>query len=212
MTTATPLFPGLVETFPGNLASFSREGLVHDEDGAHLVISKSATGNRPYRSGAFASGCSFEHGRFEAEIMAARGCGLITGFFLHRDAPRQEIDIELAGDDPRGMLVNVYFNPGDDGAAIGFGYRGSPCRIDLGFDAALDFHLYAIDWRPGRIAWLVDGRVVHERVGWDPTPLPHLPMRLYANLWAPRSEELAGRIGEDTLPATATVRDISVRA
>jgi len=98
MTTATPLFPGLVETFPGNLASFAREGLVHDEDGAHLVISKSPTGNRPYRSGAFASGSFFEHGRFEAEIMAARGSGLITGFFLHRDAPRQEIDIELAGE------------------------------------------------------------------------------------------------------------------
>jgi GR25 family glycosyltransferase involved in LPS biosynthesis len=212
MTMATPLFPGLVETFPGNLASFAREGLVHDEDGAHLVISKTATGNRPYRSGAFASIRSFEYGRFEAEIMAAHGSGLITGFFLHRDAPRQEIDIELTGEDPRGMLVNVYFNPGDHGAAIGFGYRGSPSRIDLGFDATLDFHVYAIDWRSGRIAWLVDGRVVHERVGWDPTPLPHLPMRLHANLWAPRSEDLAGRIGEDTLPAAATFRNIAVWA
>jgi len=110
------------------------------------------------------------------------------------------------------MLVNVYFNPGDDGATIGFGYRGSPCRLDLGFDATLDFHLYAIDWRPGCVAWSVDGRIVHERVGWDPTPLPHLPMRLHANLWAPRSEELAGRIDNDALPSTATFRNVSVRA
>lgn len=212
MTTATPSFPGLVETFPGNLASFAREGLLHNENGAQLIISKSATGNRPYRSGAFASNGFFEHGRFEAEVRAARGSGLITGFFLHRDKPRQEIDIELAGGNPRCMLANVYFNPGDDGATMGFGYRGSPCRIDLGFDATLDFHLYAIDWRPGRIAWLVDGRVVHDRVGWDPTPIPHLPMRLHGNLWAPRSEELAGRIDEDVLPATATFRSISVRA
>ena len=110
------------------------------------------------------------------------------------------------------MLVNVFFNPGDDGAAIAYGYRGAPCRVDLDFDTALDFHLYAIEWRPGRIAWLVDGRVVHERVGWNPTPLPHLAMRLHANLWAPRSEALAGRIGENTLPAAATFRNISVRA
>ena len=211
MTAATPSFTGLVETFPGNLASFAREGLVHDEYGAQLVISKTAAWNRPYRSGAFASVDSFQHGRFEAEIKAARGSGLVTGFFLHRDSPLQEIDVELPGGDPRSMLINVYFNPGDDGAAIGFGYRGSPCRIDLGFDATLDFHLYAIDWRPGRIAWSVDGRIVHERVGWDPTPLPHLPMRLHANLWAPRSEELAGRIDEDALPATATFRNVSVR-
>ncbi|MFN0012205.1 MAG: family 16 glycosylhydrolase [Phycisphaerales bacterium] len=211
MTTATPSLAGLVETFPGNLASFTREGLVHDEYGAQLVVSKTAAGNRPYRSGAFASVDDFQHGRFEAEIRAARGSGLVTGFFLHRDSPRQEIDIELPGGDPRSMLINVYFNPGDDGATMSFGYRGSPCRIDLGFDATLDFHLYGIDWRPGRIAWSVDGRIVQERVGWNPTPLPHLPMRLHANLWAPRSEELAGRIDEASLPATATFRNVSVR-
>ena len=159
------------------------------------------SGLRPYRSGAFASARSFTHGRFEAEIRAAPGSGLITGFFLHRDAPRQEIDIEFAGADPRRMLANVYFNPGDDGTAMGFGYRGSPCRIDLGFDATADFHLYAIDWRPHCVSWLVDGKVVHERFGWDPTPIPHLSMRLHANLWAPRSEELAGRLDERGCPA-----------
>jgi len=51
-------------------------------------------------------------GAIEAEFRAARAAGLVTGFFLHRDTPRQEIDIEFAGADPRRMLVNVYFNPG----------------------------------------------------------------------------------------------------
>lgn len=189
---------------------FDREGLMHDAEGAQLVLRKVATGNRTYRSGAFASVRSFGHGRFEAEIRAARGSGLVTGFFLHRDSPRQEIDVELIGDDPQRMLVNVYFNPGDDGAAVGFGYRGSPCRIDLEFDATSDFHLYAIDWRPGRISWSVDGKTIHDRVGWDPTPIPHLPMRLHANLWAPRSEELAGGVDENALPSTATFRNISI--
>ncbi|KFF32082.1 family 16 glycosylhydrolase [Pseudomonas paraeruginosa] len=212
MTTANSLFPALVETFPGNLASFSQDGLVHDKDGAHLIVSKVATGTRQYRSGAFASKRWFGYGRFEAEIKAARGSGLVTGFFLHRDAPRQEIDVELAGDDPRSMLVNVYFNPGDAGAAINFGYRGAPYRIDLGFDATSDFHVYTVDWRPDRITWSVDGHIVHERVGWDPTPIPHLPMRLHANLWAPRSEELAGRLDPHVLPATASFKKVSVWA
>lgn len=210
MTEPSTSFPGLVETLPGNLASFARESLQHSEEGAQLVIDAIEGGRRPYRSGAFASVRSFRHGRFEAEIRAAPGSGLVTGFFLHRDTPRQEIDIELAGADPRRMLANVYFNPGDDGTAMGFGYRGSPCRIDLGFDATADFHLYAIDWRPDRVAWLVDGRVVHERFGWDPTPIPHLSMRVHANLWAPRSEELAGRIDERALPAAAAFRNVLV--
>jgi GR25 family glycosyltransferase involved in LPS biosynthesis len=212
MTEPSEAFRCLVETFPGNLASFALENLEHGDEGAQIVIEGVAGGLRPYRSAAFASVRSFEHGRFEAEIRAAPGSGLITGFFLHRNAPLQEIDIELPGSDPRRMLVNVYFNPGDDGAAMGFGYRGSPCWIDLGFDASAAFHRYAIDWRPGRVTWLVDGRVVHERVGWDPTPIPHLGMRLHANLWAPRSEELAGRVDERGLPATAAVRNVSVRA
>lgn len=210
MTTETPFLIGLVETFPGNLASFSKESLVCDEDGTHLTISAIPTGNRPYRSGAFASNRTFGYGRFEAEIKAARGPGLVTGFFLHRDSPRQEIDIEIAGDDPGRMLVNVYFNPGDEGATLDYGYRGSPCRVELGFDATLDFHRYSIDWRPDRIVWSVDGRVVHERLSWDPTPVPHLAMRLHANLWAPRSEELAGRVDIHALPATTTFKSIAL--
>lgn len=210
MTAASPLFRGGVETFPGNMAGFDQEGIVYTNDGAHLVLSKVAARNRPYRSGSFASVSSFGHGRFEAEIKAARGSGIVTGFFLYRDSPRQEIDIELTGDDPHSMMVNVYFNPGDEGVPLTFGYRGSPCRIELGFDSTQDYHLYAIEWRSGCIMWSVDGKVVHKRVGWDPTPLPHLPMRLNANLWVPRSEELAGRLDESALPAMASFRNVSI--
>lgn len=206
----TPFFAELTETFPGNLASFAKDGILHDKDGTSIVISNNLTGIKPYRSGALSSVWSFCHGRFEAEIKAAPGFGLITGFFLHRDLPRQEIDIELPGDNPQQMLVNVYFNPGDDGSTMGFGYRGSPYCINLGFDSTSDFHLYSIDWRPGLITWSVDGKIVHERVGWDPTPLPHLPMRLLTNLWAPRSEELAGLVNKKTLPATATFKNVSI--
>lgn len=210
MTKASASFPGLTETFPGNLASFTPECLVHSDEGVRVVIDVAEGGLRPFRSGAFASVRSFTHGRFQAEVRAAAGPGLITGFFLHRGSPRQEMDIEFAGSDPRRMLTNVFFNPGDDGAAIAFGYRGSPCWIDLGFDTTEDFHEYAIDWRPNRVSWLVDGKVVHERASWDPTPIPHLDMRVHANLWAPRSQELAGRINERALPASAAFRNVLV--
>lgn len=210
LRTATPSFPARVETFPGNKATFALEGMLHSADGAELTISKNETETRSYQSGAFASKRAFGHGRFEVEIKAARGSGLVTGFFLHRNSPRQEIDVELTGNDPYHMLANVYFNPGDEGAEMGFGYRGSPCRIKLGFDASQDFHLYAIEWRPDGISWLVDGKVVHSRAGWDPTPIPHLPMRLHANLWVPISEELAGKMDENALPSSAKFRNLSI--
>lgn len=199
-------------TFPGSLAWFSLGSVAHGDGEVRLTLSAPGESGRQYRSGALATSNDFLYGRFEAEIRPAAGAGLVTGFFLHRDNPRQEIDLEFAGDDTRRLLVNVYFNPGDDGAAISFGYRGSPCRIDLGFDAADSFHRYAIEWRPGFIAWSVDGQIVHERFNWDPTPIPHLPMRFHLNLWAARSPDLAGRICPEMLPATAIFRDPSIRS
>jgi GR25 family glycosyltransferase involved in LPS biosynthesis len=199
-------------TFPGSLAWFSPGSVARGDGEVQLTLSEPGESGRRYRSGALATSNDFLYGRFEAEIRPAAGAGLVTGFFLHRDNPRQEIDLEFTGDDTRRLLVNVYFNPGDDGAAMSFGYRGSPCRIDLGFDAADSFHRYAIEWRPGFIAWSVDGRIVHERFNWDPTPIPHLPMRFHLNLWAARSPDLAGRICPEMLPATAIFREPFIRS
>lgn len=212
MAEGSSWFPSITETFPGNLASFDPKRIRHGAEGALFEIDAVEGGSRPFKSGACASAQSFRHGRFQADIKAARGSGLITGFFLHRASPRQEIDIEFPGADPTGMLVNVYFNPGDDGADMNYGYRGSPVRIDLGFDSTAGVHRYEIDWRPDRLTWLVDGRVVHERVGWDPTPIPHLDMRLHVNLWAPRSSELAGPLDREALPSTAQFSNVAVRS
>ena len=82
--------------------------------------------------------------------------------------------------------------------------------MELGFDASVEFHTYGIDWRPGCISWLVDGVVVHWRASWDPTPIPHLPMRIHANVWVPRSQALAGRVDDRSLPVESIFRDLSV--
>jgi len=152
------------------------------------------------------------YGRFEITLQATVVLGLVTGVFLHRDSPGQEIDVEITGDRPDRMLANVFYNPGSDGAKFDYGYRGTPICIDLGFDASKALHTYAIDWEPKEIRWLVDGQVVHRRVLWDPTPIPDLPMTLHVNTWPTRSRELAGQLVLARLPATARVRRISVNA
>lgn len=57
---------------------------------------------------------------------------------------------------------------------------------------------------------MVDGNIVHERLSWDPTPIPYLPMRVYANLWIPESKALAGHLDDDTLPAVTSIRSLAV--
>jgi beta-glucanase (GH16 family) len=137
---------------------------------------------------------------------------VVTGFFLHRDSPRQEIDIEIAGNRTDRLLVNVFYNPGDEGANFDYGYRGAASYIELGFDASESDHKFTIEWEPYEIRWLVDNRLVHSRVEWEPTPIPHLPMALHVNAWPSRSKELAGRLTNRRLPTTTFIRSIALAA
>jgi len=201
------------DTFPGNLALF-RPGNVRvlPSGGLELVVASAALGVRELSAGAVSTRGQFLYGRFEANLRATSVPGLVSGFFLHRDLPRQEIDVEITGNRPDQLLANVFFNPGCDGAKFDYGYRGTPFAIDLGFDASKSFHTYAIEWAPDEIRWLVDDRLVHRRVLWDPTPIPDLPMTLHVNTWPTRSVELAGRLVRECLPAVAAVRRIAVDA
>jgi beta-glucanase (GH16 family) len=109
-------------------------------------------------------------------------------------------------------LVNVFYNPGGEGANFDYGYRGAPSYIELGFDASKASHRFAIEWSPYEIRWLVDDNVVHRRAIWDPTPIPHLPLSLHVNSWLSRATRLAGRINNRRLPATTIVRSIALEA
>ena len=201
------------DTFPGNLALFRPSSVrVLPSGGLELVVASASLGVRELSAGAVSSRSRFLYGRFEATLRATNVPGLVSGFFLHRDLPRQEIDVEITGNRPDQMLANVFFNPGCDGAKFDYGYRGTPFAIALGFDASKAFHTYAIEWAPDEIRWFVDHRLVHRRVLWDPTPIPDLPMTLHVNTWPTRSEELAGRLVRGSLPAVAAVRRIAVDA
>lgn len=201
------------DTFTGNLGLFKPDNIEFRSDqGMFLTVKKESMGVREYSASSITSCHNFLFGRFEASIKASKTPGVITGFFLHRDSPRQEIDIEITGNRTDRLLVNVFYNPGDEGAKFDYGYRGSPSFIKLGFDASESYHQYAIEWDPTEIRWFVDNRLVHRRVNWDPTPIPHLPMALNLNIWPSRSRELAGRLNERKLPTTTYLKSISIDA
>jgi GR25 family glycosyltransferase involved in LPS biosynthesis len=201
------------DTFPGNLGLFRPANVTASSGGGlSLAVFQESLGVRNLSAAAISSKDSFLYGRFEATLEATNVSGLVTGFFLHRDSPRQEIDIEITGNRPTRILVNVFYNPGAEGAKFDYGYRGTPAAIPLGFDASKAAHRFAIEWDPCEIRWLVDGELVHRRVAWNPTPIPHLPMTLHINTWPTRSRELAGRLALRALPASAIVRSIAIDA
>ena len=201
------------DTFPGNLGLFRPANVTPKPGGGlSLAVMEEPLGVRNFSAAAISSRKAFLFGRFEATLQATNVPGLVTGFFLHRDSPRQEIDIEIAGNRPDRLLVNVFFNPGTEGAKFDYGYRGTPASIPLGFDASKALHRFAIEWNPCGVWWFVDKELVHHRAIWDPTPIPHLPMTLHVNTWPTRSRELAGGLALRSLPTSAVVRQIAVDA
>ena len=199
------------DTFPGNLGLFRPANVTATANGGlSLAVIEEPLGVRNLSAAAISSRASFLFGRFEATLQATNVPGLVTGFFLHRDSPRQEIDVEILGNRPDHLLVNVFYNPGTDGAKFDYGYRGTPAIIKLGFDASKTLHRFTIEWDPCEIRWFVDQKLVHRRAIWNPTPIPHLPMTLHVNTWPTRSRELAGRLARRALPASAIVRRVAI--
>ena len=201
------------DTFPGNLGLFRPENVsLAAHGGISLAVREESLGVRNLSAAALSSCASFLFGRFEATLQATSVPGLVTGFFLHRSSPRQEIDVEILGNQPDHLLVNVFYNPGGDGAKFDYGNRGTPAIIKLGFDASKALHQFTIEWDPCEIRWFVDTKLVHRRVISNPTPIPHLPMTLHMNSWPTRSRELAGRLARRALPASTIVRRVAVDA
>ncbi|MCY3840957.1 MAG: family 16 glycosylhydrolase [Gammaproteobacteria bacterium] len=201
------------DTFAGNLGLFRpANATIQPGTGLSLMVAQESLGVRDYSAAAISTRSAFLYGRFEVTLQATSVSGLVTGFFLHRNSPRQEIDVEITGNRPDRLLVNVFYNPGGEGAKFDYGYRGTPAGIPLEFDASEAVHRFAIAWEPSEIRWFVDGHLVHRRGAWDPTPIPSLPMTLHVNTWPTGSRELAGRLARRSLPASAIVRGITVDA
>ncbi|MDH2329048.1 family 16 glycosylhydrolase [Cereibacter sp. SYSU M97828] len=197
------------DTFTGNLALFRPSNVeLQGLDRAKLYIRHEDLGVRQYSAGALTSPHDYLFGRFEATFRASDVPGVITGFFLHRNSPHQEIDIEILGRNPEQLLINVFYNPGGPGDKFDFGYRGSPVQIDLGFDASKEMHRYAIEWSPSEIRWFVEDLLVHRRNIWNPTPIPNLPMKLHFNAWPSRAFRFAGRLNNRRLPAMAELNGV----
>jgi beta-glucanase (GH16 family) len=202
-------------TFFCNEAHFTPENVRPAEGGGvSLVLQAEAKGDRRYTAADLVTkadpAAQYRYGRFEVVMKPAKVSGTISAFFLYRFDPWQEIDTEFLGRDTTKIMLNVYYNPGEEGDLYNYGFAGTPVLVDLGFDAADDFHTYAVEWDADEIRWFVDDRLLHRRPAGRPTPIPHLPMRLHLNFWPTCSEALAGPLEVDKLPATATFRSVTI--
>lgn len=200
----------LTNTFPTNITYFKKENINIVQNKCLLNLKKERYKFKDYTAASFSSKHCFLFGRFEINMKVSKAEGIVSAFFLHRNNPWQEIDIEILGNDTSKLLTNVYFNPGINGTGLNYGNRGTPILIDLGFDASEDYHSYAIEWEPYEIRWYVDNKLIHKRILWEPTPIPNQPMKLFCSIWSSESNDLAGILNENNLPQVNEIKSISI--
>jgi GR25 family glycosyltransferase involved in LPS biosynthesis len=203
----------LDDSFPSNLAQFVAENYQLAQEGFELLLDNALpvdSHNNKYASASIVSQEPYRYGKFSVIMKAVKMDGVVTAFFLHRNDPWQELDIEFLGKDTTRVLLNVFYNPGSDGSGWNYGIRGTPVWVDLGFDASDDFHEYSIEWDCFGVRWLVDDQIIHSRNLWQPSLIPDQPMALYVNLWPSASEELAGKFFGCNLPVRANIKSIKV--
>jgi beta-glucanase (GH16 family) len=115
-------------------------------------------------------------GRYEVTVQAARGPGVITGFFTytgpHYGTRHDEIDIEFLGKNTRQIHIATFV----DGKMWNK-------FIDLDFDAADKPRSYAFEWDQNSVRWYVGDKMIYRRQAKDGA-IPSEPSMLFANIWA----------------------------
>jgi len=171
-------------------------------DGLRIRLAPQDDGLNAFTSGSVRRETASRYGRYEVVMQPAKGDGLVTGFFTytgpHYGTRHDEIDIEFLGKDTTKMHV-AWFVDGE------LHERDIP----LGFDAADRPRAYAFEWRREGIRWYAEGRMIFQ-VSAREAPIPSVPSRLFANLWAV-DQSIAGWAGRTSAATRAQARVLSVR-
>ncbi|KAI1810138.1 concanavalin A-like lectin/glucanase domain-containing protein [Poronia punctata] len=160
-------------------------------------------------------------GRVDVEMQVAPGTGIISSSVLMSD-DFDEIDWEMSGNNfnlagryPNGVVQNNYFSKG----ITGLYDRGLwvPCT-----NPQTTFHTYSVDWRPDRIDWILDGKVIRTFLATqaDTTThqFPQTPAKIQLGLWSggdPTSDTgtrvwAGGYTNLSAVPYTMFVRNVRI--
>jgi beta-glucanase (GH16 family) len=158
----------------------STRNAVHDGNGNLVITARKENpadyrcwyGRCEYTSARLTTAGKFRttYGRFEARIKIPRGQGIWPAFWLLGDNFGQvgwpdcgEIDImENIGREPSTVHGTIHGPGYSGGGGIGAAYT-----LPNGQQFADDFHVFAVEWSPNRIAWSVDGHVYQVRTPAD---------------------------------------------
>ncbi len=141
---------------------------------------------------------SYSYGRFEARVQFAGGDGVVSSFFLWKDASEMadvfwnELDLETVWADCE-LKTNALYGLPEVNHTASSGTEGGWCT---------GFHTYAFEWTPDYVAWFVDGTELRRETGADSEAFRDNAadgMQIHFNTW-PGDATFGGNFSEAILP------------
>ncbi len=151
------------------LQNYRRENATLRNGMLVITARKPAHKGAPYTSARLRTRKDWRYGRFEMRAKLPKGRGLWPAFWMLPVERRYgewpcsgEIDImEFLGHKPRRVRGTLHFGGPWPAAARRQG------TFELASDSFADeFHVFGVDWEPGRVTWHVDGEVYYTTKRW----------------------------------------------
>jgi beta-glucanase (GH16 family) len=125
----------------------------------------------------------FGYGRWEARLKVPQTDGILASMYTidwrnSGGETRQEIDIEFVTANINDHFSEVHL------AVHGRDFSSWETQVKLGFNPALDFHIWGFDITPERIQWFVDDIILYEYIYQENLGQINAPYTLKFNLWS----------------------------
>jgi endo-1,3-1,4-beta-glycanase ExoK len=203
-------------TYGGNLAQFTPANASAQNGILTISLTPEPSDTaEPYRGVELRSLKTITYGKVEARIRFAAGSGVVSGLVLiYTPYPADdwnEIDIEHLGNNSNSAQLNcqVYTGPPvQPPVTQSVTPTQDPLLVNFGLDTETDFHLYAMEWTPTDVRFMVDGNLVRT---WN-TQIAR--MKLAQNVlftsWASSTASWAGPLLANSAPTSADIDWIKV--
>jgi endo-1,3-1,4-beta-glycanase ExoK len=162
------------------------ELVVNQHDQSNQKVCPGGCWGKDFAGGEYRSVEEYGFGSFQVRMIAAKGSGLVTSFFIYDEDERDEIDIEILGEDVTATATKMQVNYFDNGTPL-----KNPPKITLPFDASAGWHDYRIEWSNTEIKWYARDKPTDPLVLWHTetrpsatAPWPTNPGKIMMNLWA----------------------------
>lgn len=199
----------MTHTFPTNLATFSTAN-TRIEEGVLYLDLKSAPKDhdKPFRGVEMRSIEALKYGKVETRARFAKGGGVVSALVLiYTPWPADdwnELDFEFLGAFQDRIQTNAMVYTGPPVAKPvdhSVPPTGHEEMIHLPFDPSSDFHVYALEWTPTGVRYLVDGKLMR---AWNKEIARlRLPQNILLTIWASSAEGWAGAVDASTAPTSA---------